>query len=348
MDQAHPYYRTELSPGPGGSPQLASESETSRLRLPSKPAMKALLSRRSLLLAVLARATAQDLKFSTSVNLVTLLATVRNRDGDIVSDLNEKDFLLQEDGRPQTIRFFSRDSNLPLTLGLLVDTSRSQIKVLEPELSASYAFLDRVLRNQDQAFVASFDINVRMRQGLTNSRQLLSGAIEQLQIPGRANTLLYDAIHQTSDDPMRQQKGRKAFILLSDGVDAGSGTTLGSAIENAQRSDTLLYSIWFHHNLPGLVSLAFGPVRATQATSMTRGKSTMQRLARETGGRFFEVTKDQSIESIFTQIEEELRNQYSFGYTSDHQGKDKHYRRVTLATTRPGLIVQTQDGYFPR
>ena len=310
--------------------------------------MKAILSRRSLLLAALARAAAQEVTFSTSVDLVTLLATVRNRDGSIVDDLNKDDFVLEEDGRPQTIRYFSRESNLPLTLGLLVDTSRSQLHVLKPERKASYAFLDHMLRKDDQAFVASFDIGVHLLQGLTNSRELLSAALHQLRIPALVNTLLFDAIHETSDDPMRERKGRKAFILLSDGVDGGSETSLGSAIEYAQRADTLIYSIWFHEKLPILVSLVFGPVRKAEAPYLAMGKAAMQRLSLETGGRFFEVTKDQSIESIYSQIEEELRNQYSFGYTSDHQGSDKQFREIRLTTKRPGLIVQTRAGYYPR
>jgi VWFA-related protein len=305
------------------------------------------LSRRSLLLAALAKAAAraaQEVTFSTSVDLVTLLATVRNRDGGIVNDLNQDDFVLEEDGRPQTIRYFSRESNLPLTLGLLVDTSRSQIQVLEPERMASYTFLDRMLRQDDQAFVVKFDIEVDVLQGLTNSRELLSAAFDRLQIPGRVSTLLFDAIHQTSDDPMRKQKGRKAFILLSDGFDYGSKTTFPAAIEYAQRADTLIYSIWFHEK-----AVPYRPLRAgVQAILQSKGKTAMERLSLETGGRFFEVTKDHSIESIYDQIEEELRNQYSFGYTPDRQGSDQQYRKIRLTTKRPGLFVQTRAGYYSR
>jgi VWFA-related protein len=309
--------------------------------------MSAPLSRRSLLLAVLARAAAQELTFSTSIDLVTLLATVRNRDGGIVNDLNLEDFVLEEDGRPQTIRYFSRESNLPLTLGLLVDTSRSQLHVLEPERKASYAFLDRMLREGDQAFVASFDIDVEMMQGLTNSRELLSAAMDQLRIPKRVSTLMYDAIHQTSDDAMRKQKGRKAFILLSDGVDVGSKTTLGTAIEYAERADTLIYSIWYHGKFKPWMVLGGPAAIASQAVYRAKGKSAMQRLSGETGGWFFEVTEDHPIERIYGEIEEELRNQYSFGYMSDHQGNDKEYRKMKLTTKRPGLIVQTRAGYYP-
>jgi len=310
--------------------------------------MKATLSRRSLLLGALARAAAQEATFSTSVDVVTLLATVRNRDGGIVNDLNQDDFVLEEDGRHQTIRYFSRESNLPLTLGLLVDTSRSQVQVLEPERKASYVFLDRMLREGDQASVVSFDIGVHMLQGLTNSRELLSAALDQLEIPGRVSTLLFDAIQLTSDNLMRKQKGRKAFILLSDGVDVGSMTHIGSAIEYAQRADTLIYSIWFLGKW-GLWRALGGPAAiASRAIYRKKGEAAMQRLSRETGGRFFEVSENRPIESIYAQIEEELRNQYSFGYTSDYQRNDNRFRKIKLATKRPGLIVQTRAGYYPR
>ena len=309
--------------------------------------MKTSLSRRSLLIAAFARAAAQEVTFSTSVDVVTLLATVRNRNGAIVNDLNRDDFVLEEDGRPQTIRYFSRESNIPLTLGLLVDTSRSQLHVLEPERKASYAFLDRMLRKDDQAFVASFDIDVQMLQGLTNSRELLSAAMDRLLIPKRVSTLLFDAIHQTSDNPMRKQKGRKAFILLSDGVDVGSNATLGAAVEFAERADTLIYSIWYHGKFRPWTVLGGPAAIASQAIYRSKGKSAMQRLSGETGGRFFEVSEARSIESIYAEIEEELRNQYSFGYTSDHPGNDKQYRKTTLTTKQPGLIVRTRPGYYP-
>ncbi len=314
--------------------------------------METTLSRRSVLLTALARAAAQEATFSASVDLVTLLATVRNRAGGIVNDLNRDDFLLKEDGRQQIIRYFSRESDVALTLGLLVDTSGSQAEVLEPERRASFAFLDHMLREDDQAFIAKFDIDVEVLQGLTASRELLSTALDQLRKPRGPGTLLYDAIHQTSDNPMRKQKGRKAFILLSDGVDwFGSKTTLPAAIEYAQRADTIIYSIWFHRKYR-LVDGGANPRGIIlglpmQTAYFTKGKATMERLSRETGGRFFEVTKDHPIESIYSQIEEELRNQYSFGYTSDHQGADKRFRKIKLTTKPPGLIVQTRAGYYP-
>ena len=147
-----------------------------------------------------------------------------------------------------------------------------------------------------------------MMRAPANSRELLSASMDQLQIPKRVSTMLYDTIHQTSDDPMRKQKGRKAFILLSDGVDVGSKTTLGTAIEYAERADTLIYSIWYHGKFKAWMVLGGPAAIASQAAYRAKGKSAMQRLSGETGGRFFEVTEDHPIERIYAEIEEELRN----------------------------------------
>lgn len=150
-----------------------------------------MISRRSLLFGAALAARAQDATFFTDVRVVSLLATVHDRDGRVVKDLNKEDFDLQEDGRPQAIRYFSRESSLPLTLGLLVDTSRSQIEVLERERSASYTFLSQVLRERfDRAFVVSFDEKVQVLEDMTSSRQDLEAALARLQIPGRVATLL--------------------------------------------------------------------------------------------------------------------------------------------------------------
>jgi VWFA-related protein len=317
--------------------------------------MEATLSRRSLLLAALARAAAQEVKFSTSVDVVTLLATVRNGDGGIVNDLNQDDFVLEEDGRPQTIRYFSRESDLPLVLALLVDTSQSMRPMFEAERAASVRFLDRILReDRDVAAVVHFDVKVGVLQEFTSSRQKLAAALDGLEIPPRrlVGTRLYDSIRKTSEELMRSQSGRKAFILLSDGLDFRDPASIVTAIEYAQRADTLIYSIWLHGKTP-LGAIVAAPTVAPitiggYAISLAKGKATMQRLSGETGGGFFEVTKHQSIESIYSQIEEELRNQYSLGYTSDHPGNDKQYRKITLTTERPKLIVQTRAGYYPR
>src|SRR5215472_13935892 len=238
------------------------------------------LSRRSLLAAALGlRATRlirgqQNPTFSTEVKVVNIFATVRDKKGQIITDLAKEDFLLDEEGRPQTIQYFSRESDLPLTLGLLVDTSGSQRNVLADERSASYRFFDQILReDRDQAFVIHFDYEVELLQDLTSSRQKLEKALDDLRTqeprlqrqsggsypggggpyPGaggyprgrRGGTDLYDSILLASNELMKKQSGRKALVMLTDGVDTGSKVSLGEAIEAAQKSDTLVYSILF-------------------------------------------------------------------------------------------------------
>jgi VWFA-related protein len=301
------------------------------------------LSRQNLLLAALCRA--QEPTFSTDVKLVSLLATVRDRDGRVVKDLKKEDFLVEEDGRPQTIRYFFRESDLPLTIGLLVDTSRSQIRVLEPERKASYQFLDQVLReDRDLAFVMHFDIRVDLLQGFTSSREKLAAALAELRIPKRASTLLFAAVREASEGLMKPQTGRKAYILLSDGVDVRSKTSIGTAIEYAQRADTIIYSILYADHLR-----VAGPAElAAQAIYHARGRRVMRRLAQETGGGFFEVSQQEPIEKVYAQIEDELRNQYSIGYVPDPSDAGAGYRKIRLTTRQNQLVVRTRDGYYAK
>jgi VWFA-related protein len=202
---------------------------------------------------------------SVDVKVVTLPVTVRDKHGAIVTNLTKQDFTLTEDGHPQTIKYFNLDTNLPLTLGLLVDSSMSQRTVLEEEKTASKTFLDQVMKvDKDKAFILHFDWQVELLQDLTASRPKLDSAIDLIEVSGRqqnspddsssggggrsmrgGGTQLYDAIYLASDDLMKKQQGRKALILLTDGVDRGSKETMNSAIEAAQRADTEVYSIYF-------------------------------------------------------------------------------------------------------
>jgi VWFA-related protein len=289
---------------------------------------------------------AQDVPtISTDVNLVTLLATVHDRDGRIVSDLTRDDFVLKEDGAPQKIRYFSRESDLPLTIGILVDTSRSQRGVLEQESMASNKFLNQVLREgKDQAFVTHFDTRVEMLQGLTSSRSELASALGQLTIPDQVATLLYSAIRESSNNVMSKQSGRKAMILLTDGVAFKDPASLQSAVEAAQRADTILYSIRFSDPVE-----AYRPLRAAVlAAAKERGKQELERMAKETGGVSYAVTKDQTIETIYSQIEDSLRNQYSIGYTPPRTAADGKYHKIKLTTKDGHLIVVTRDGYYAK
>ena len=197
-------------------------------------------SRRQFLLSAVSAACAlraqDDATFKTEIKVVNVLASVRTKKGEIVRDLTKDDFSIIEDGRPQTIKYFARQSDLPLTLGLMVDTSMSQRRVLESERTASFRFLDQVLREaKDQVFIMQFDTSVILRQGLTSSFGKLNDALSyidmpsrnEMQIGGSKGTVLYDAVVKASNEIMKKQSGRKALLLLTDGVDVGSDATRG-------------------------------------------------------------------------------------------------------------------------
>jgi VWFA-related protein len=283
--------------------------------------------------------------FSTDVKVVSVLATVHSKSGRIVRDLNKDDFSIAENGRPQTIRYFARETDLPLTLGLMVDTSQSQRRVLDAERGASNRFLDQVLReDKDKVFLMQFDSSVQVKAELTSSWRKLADAMayvdtetrRDLQMQGGGGTLLYDAIVKASRDIMKKQGNRKALIVLTDGVDFGSEATVSDAIEAAQRADTLIYSIEFSD--PGAYS--FIPFGAPD------GRKVLMRLSHETGGGYFEVTKKRGIEQIFTLIQEELRSQYSIGFVSDEAVRISEFRKLQLATRQKGLIVQARGTYW--
>jgi len=301
------------------------------------------ISRRNLLFGAAFPAWAQQATFSTDVKVVSLFATVHDRDGRVVKDLNKEDFILQEDGKTQTIRYFSRESNLPLTLGLLVDTSRSQTDVLERERSASYTFLAKMLREKiDQAFVVSFDKRVQVLQGMTSSRQELGAALSKLAIPGEYATLIYESVRQSADRMMRKPQGRKAFILLTDGVSFRDKASIGTAIEFAQMTDTMIFAIRFFGSEP-----ASHPVRKlVLGIAEANGKHALQRMADETGGEALEVTQDKPIEAVFAQIEELLRNQYSIGFTPERKDDHAKFHKIKLTVRNRTLVVRTRTGYY--
>jgi len=327
----------------------------------------------------------QDTKFSTDVNVVNIYATVRDKQLKIVNSLAADDFVLTEDGRPQTIKYFSQESDLPLTIGLLIDTSLSQRNVLGEEKDASYSFLDQVLRpEKDQTFVIHFDHETELLQDLTSSRKDLRRALDAVHLADnsrpqmrqggggggypngngggqrQAGTTLYDAIFLASDEIMSKQKGRKALILLTDGVDEGSKESLYDCIKAAQRADTLVYSILFSDRdaygqqpvLATLGGMGMGRRNGGRSVPMAAqhpdGKKILQQISRETGGGFFEVSKKEPIDSIYKTVQEELRNQYSIGYISDQDPSGTAFRHISLtAKNNKSLTVQAPEGYYP-
>ena len=343
---------------------------------------------------------------SVNVKVVNVLATVRDKHGGVVGNLNKDDFTLNEDGRQQSIHYFNQESNLPLTLGLLVDTSLSQRRVLDQERGASHSFLDRMVReDRDRAFIIHFDREVELLQDLTSSHQKLEEALGNLETPRleRANaggttdtssdpssypgsrrgggsggfhgggTMLYDAVYLASDELMKKQEGRKALIILSDGVDTGSKESLEYAMESAQRADTVVYGILFKDDEGYGNGGGFGGPRLggglggggmggggmgrpgggrrgggyPQQRERPDGKKILERISRESGGRMFEVSRKQPIDEIYNQIEDELRHQYSLGYTPDRAGAgESGYHKIQLTTKKKDLIVQTREGYY--
>jgi VWFA-related protein len=375
------------------------------MRLPT-PAPLPRIGRRGFLLALapltrLLRAQQSPPTFSSDVKVVNVLATARDKKGQIVTDLKQEEFHLADDGQPQTIRYFAREIDLPLTLGLLVDTSMSQRRVLGQERTASYRFLDQVLReSKDLAFVIHFDREAELLQDLTSSRKQLEDALAQLELPqqdqpqlnrrgsgggggypgggggypggggggggypgggggrgGRGSrgpgTVLYDSVLLASDELMRKQHGRKALILLTDGVDNGSKVTLERGIEAAQRADTLVYSILFSDEEGSGFSQGLGGMG--RRGGMGRGggydrpdgKKVLERLARETGGGFFQVSKKRPIDDIYKQIQEELRSQYNLGYTPEPASSNAYFHKIALTTTRKEVVLQAREGYYP-
>jgi VWFA-related protein len=283
--------------------------------------------------------------FSADVKVVNVLATVRNKSGALAGNLNREDFSLSEDGRPQTIRYFARETDLPLTVGLLVDTSGSQRRVLDAERGASLRFLDQVIReNKDRVFLMQFDSAVQIRQELTSSVGKLDDALAyvdteteaQLRMQHGGGTLLYDAVARACNDTMRTQSGRKALIVLSDGVDFGSYGALEDAVDASARADTLVYSILYAD--PGAYGIFGGG----------DGRRVLQRLSAESGGGFFEVSKKQTVEGIFDIVQEELRNQYSLGYVSDKPAVVSEFRTIQLTAAQKGLTVQARRRYWAR
>jgi VWFA-related protein len=331
----------------------------------------------------------EPLKYSVNVNVVNLLATVRDRSGHFVSNLTKDDFILEEEGRQQEIRYFSHQTDLPLKIGLLIDTSGSQRNLIADERIASYQFLDQVLRpDRDQAFVIQFAREAELLHDLTNSRSALQKALKSLAspptprrtanssgsglpdvafsqnwpgTPGRgrggggnqgvpgnqrrqagAGTVLYDAVFLASDEILRPQEGRKAIILISDGVDNGSKINEKEATDAAHRADTLIYCIRYYDS-----SVYSGPLGIGSPDVGSRGKRTLNMISQETGGRMFEVTKKLTLRGIYEKIQEELRNQYSIGYTPSNNAGTS-FRHIKLRATNKKLEVVTRAGYYPK
>jgi len=284
--------------------------------------------------------------FRKNVNVVNVFFTVKNKHSALVPDLTKDSFQVFEDGKPQTIKYFSAETNLPLTLGILVDSSGSMQNMLPEEKVVGADFLREVITDKDLAFIISFDINVDLLQDLTSDVHLLRQGLDKARtnvgagsggIPGIGQgpvpvsrpkgTLLYDGLFLASDEILSKQVGRKAMVVLTDGVDQGSKLRLKDAIESAQKADAICY-----------VLLISDPRWGSDSHDMGE-------MAEQTGGRLITVNNPDKLGKAFKEISDELRSQYSIGYTPTNEKHDGSFRKIELKS-KDGYKVQARRGYY--
>ncbi|HET9308339.1 MAG TPA: VWA domain-containing protein [Candidatus Sulfotelmatobacter sp.] len=289
-----------------------------------------------------------------NVNVVQLFFNVKDKHGALIPNLTKNDFEIAEDSKPQTIKYFTAESNLPLTLGMMIDASGSQRNVIDMEKEVGAAFLKQILTDKDEAFVISFDITVDLLQDFTRDTHRLQAALNKAKVnvdyssggipgmgggpvPQRGNspgTLLYDAVYLSAHDMLSKEVGRKAMILLTDGQDEGSRLKIQDAIEAAQKADTIVYVLLcadrgFYGGFGGY-----------------SGEGEMRKLTEQTGGRVINVgNKFDKLREAFDQIAAELRSQYNIGYTPTNAKKDGTYRKIEIKD-KQGYKIQARSGYY--
>jgi len=286
-----------------------------------------------------------DNVLSVQVRVVAVTALVRDSKNQLVNTLNKEDFTLLEDKKPQTLRYFNRDNDLPLMIGLMVDTSGSETPFFDEEAKASGIFLRSMLtRPEDKAFVVRFDTDVLQLQKVTSELPRLEHALTLLQLqhdprPGRGGgTLLWDAVCAAAQQVAGKQPGRRALVVMTDGDDNGSIATLDQAIELSQMADTAVYSVLYSEDPPE------DPFRPHRRFGLS-GAEAMQHLSQATGGRYFRVSRDLPIDKIYAQIEQDLRTQYRLGYTPPPSAPNK-YHSLEVQAAGKHLKVQARAGYY--
>jgi VWFA-related protein len=288
-----------------------------------------------------------------NVNVVQLFFNVKDKHGALIPNLTKDDFAIAEDGKPQTVKYFTAESNLPLTIGMMIDSSGSQRNVIDMEKEVGGAFLKQILTDKDEAFVISFDITVDLLQDFTRDTHRLQAALNKAKVnvdytsggipgmgggpvPQRGNspgTLLYDAVYLSSHDMLSKEVGRKAMILLTDGQDEGSRLKIQDAIEAAQKADAIVYVLLCADR--GFYG-GFG----------YSGEGDMRKLTEQTGGRVINVgNKFDKLREAFDQIAAELRSQYNIGYTPTNTKKDGTYRKIEIKN-KQNYKIQARSGYY--
>ena len=288
--------------------------------------------------------------FSSVSDLVNILCAVRDKKGHLINTLEKPDFQIYEDGKPQEIKYFTRENSLPLTIGLLIDSSPSQGNLIGIERSASMQFFSSVLREKDMAFLISFDSSIDLLTDLTNNKGQLQRGLDEVRVggggvsggpfpnSGGGGTHLYDALFLASNDKLASEVGRKTVILVTDGEDQGSKLKVERAIEAAQRADVVVYGVHF-------VDEAFYR-RGGFGMGGYGGQGVLKKMAEETGGRMISPGRNTNLNVAFQEIAEELRSQYSIGYQSTNPKRDGSFRKIEIRVNGQDMKVQTRKGYF--
>jgi len=288
-------------------------------------------------------ATPDQEKEVVNIRRVRLPITVTDKKGQFISGLTPNDFLILEDKIPQKIDSFTSEenNNLPLYVGVLMDTSPSTAAKLKFEKESAMNFIQTVVRaRRDRVLFATFDHEVTLRQDFTDRLELLDRAVYAVKKTGE-QTALYDAIWQFCDQKMRSAQGRRSIVLITDGVDTYSRADLNDAIDIAQRTETTIFAI---STKAGISSTVVG-VEAGQVKS--KADKDLDRLCDETGGAAFFTGDMLSLERSFTKISKELRSQYLITYKPTNDKYDGSYRRVEVKLTgsQNNLKLRTKRGY---
>ncbi len=287
--------------------------------------------------------TQQGGAISTQVSLVSLFATVRDKNKAIVANLTQNDFKVFQDNEEQKIAFFSKEVTLPITIGLLIDTSGSERYRLPAEQDAATRFLERVMKKGDEVMVISFDLDVDLLADFTDDKHIIERAINKAQVnavggggvvtPGTipshtGGTHFYDAVYLACAEKLGTEAGRKALVIITDAEDEGSKTRLKEAIEAAQRADAVVHILWVHDGPYGRFDVA-------------------KQLAEETGGRAIDVSNEKKLEQAFDQISEELRSQYQIGYYYPaDKPKDGGFRKIRVEVANKDQKVLARKGFY--
>jgi VWFA-related protein len=279
-------------------------------------------------------------------NVVNVFATVRNKQHGIVTDLTKDDFKITEDGVDQKVEFFQKEVNMPITLGMLIDTSASMDRMIDAEHDAASRFLREVMRPKDETMVITFDFDVDLVADFTQDTSVLASAIRSTRVnsfgggggvtPGpipqgnAGGTDLYDAVYLACHDQLATEAGRKGMIILTDAEDTGSKLKMQDAIEAAQRSDAVIHVLLISDRM------------ATFGT----GLGVAHRMAEDTGGRVIDVHHEKSLENAFDELSEELRSQYVLGYYPTNVKRDGVFRKIQVTVTRPDVKILARKGYY--